>query len=257
MLSPARSVFDVIYDSPWHHPMACWAAALPILWALQKARPRPGGAPAAQLLWRLMLLCQVAIVADAFCTGALSPLAGGSTAAALTGVLFVVLGDLRYFLIFEYFSREYFSRERVGRQAGPGAGWVGWAILFSLLVPTACWLIGLAAPTLYGEPRRQFLTYEVLFLLLLLVLRAVVLPRRLAALGVRHGSVERGQWLWRLTAFEGVQYGLWALADIIILAGVRGGLLLRLFPNVLYYVAFVPFAYFAAPPSLRRPGRGD
>jgi hypothetical protein len=44
---------------------------------------------------------------------------------------------------------------------------------------------------------------------------------------------------------------LWASADVIILAGVDAGFGLRLAPNIMYYVGFVPFAWLTAPEELR------
>ncbi len=249
MTPPARSIFDVIYDSPWHHPGLCWAATPLVLGLLWRARPRAGATPAAATLWRLALLAQLLIVLDALATGSWSPIPEGTAASTAAGVVFVILGDLRYFVLLERYS--------LPGGAGGAARVLGRALGLSLLIPVLFELLTVVLPTVFAEPRRKFLGYEVLFLGLLLGLRFGLLPRRLAAgapgAGPGDGGVRR--WLLQLTTFEMVQYGLWVLADVIILAGARGGLLLRLLPNVLYYLAFIPFAYLTAPPSLRRSAR--
>jgi len=242
---PESSVFDAIYDSPWHHPMLCWAAVPLLLWALGRVRKRPGATPAATTLWRLALLGTLLLFADALCTGAWSPLLPDSRLSGVVGLLFVVLGDLRYFVLLERFAPP----------SGPGLvpppRFWSRALALSLLSPWLSGVLGAAAPALVREPRWRFLSYELTFLLLLAWVRWVRLPRRLRAFPPGPEMVALRHWLLRLTRFEAAQYGLWVLADILILSGVRAGLLLRLIPNGLYYVVFIPFAYFTAPPALR------
>lgn len=245
MNPPDRSIFDVLYDSPWHHPMLCWAATPLVLGLLWRARPRADAAPEARTLWRLALLGQLLIALDALATGSWSPIPADTAASTAAGVGFVILGDLRYFVLLERYSLP----GGPGGAAGPLRGLLR-ALGLSLLIPVLFEVVSLALPTVFAEPRRKFLGYEVLFLGLLLGVRWGLLPRRLAA-----GGQDLRGWLLRLTTFEVVQYGLWALADVIILAGARAGLLLRLLPNVLYYVVFIPFAYLTAPPPLRQPAR--
>lgn len=241
MTAPDRSIFDLIYDSPWHHPGLCLAATPLVLGLLWRARPRAGAAPEAGNLWWLALLAQLLIVLDALATGSWTPVPADTAASTAAGVVFVILGDLRYFVLLQRYSRP----------GGPGGAVRSLvrALALSLLIPVLFELVTLVLPTVFAEPRRKFLGYEVMFLGLLLGLRFGLLPRRLL------GGGELRRWLLQLTMFETVQYGLWVLADVIILAGGRAGLLLRLLPNVLYYVVFIPFAYLTAPPSLRRSAR--
>lgn len=229
--------------------MLCWAATPLVLALLWRARPRPGAAAEAQTLWRLALLGQLLIAVDALFTGSWSPLPTGTAASTAVAILFVILGDLRYFVLLERYSPGV-------PPSGPGGlgrsarGYLR-ALGLSLLVPVVFSAVSQALPAVFSEPRRKFLGYELLFLGLLLIVRLGLLPRRLAAGGA--DTVRR--WLLGLTAFEAAQYLLWVLADVIILAGERAGLLLRLLPNILYYLAFVPLAYLTAPPALRQPRR--
>ncbi|MEN8159516.1 MAG: hypothetical protein ABFS41_05515, partial [Myxococcota bacterium] len=51
-------------------------------------------------------------------------------------------------------------------------------------------------------------------------------------------------------AYAAVYYALWAACDVLILAGVDAGWLVRCLPNQLYYGLTVPFVwwrFFAAP----------
>lgn len=236
------SVFDLIYDSPWHHPMLCWAATPLVLAALWRARPRSDAGTDRRTLWQLALAGQLLIALDALATGSLSPLAMDSAASSAAALGFVLLGDLRYFVLLARFAR---------LQAPPPAQVVIRALALTLLSTALLLVANAFFPMVLHEPRHKFLAYEVLFLLVLALVRWVVLPLWLGAPAEGADSAQRQAWLYRLTAFEAGQYALWALADILILAGARSGLLLRLVPNVLYYVAFVPFAFFTAPPSLR------
>ncbi len=250
MKLPESSIFFAIYDSPWHLPMLCWAAAPLLLWALWRARPTRDTGPSALTLWRLALLGQLLITVDALTSGAWSPIDPTTLASSAAGVLWVVLGDLRYFLLLARFAPPPQPASVTPRPA------VSRALALSLLVPWLNATISAAVPTVFGESRWKFLLYEVLFLVLLGWVRWVRLPRQLATLPPGAETAALGRWLRFLTRFEAVQYGLWVLADVLILLGLPAALMLRMVPNVMYYVAFVPVAYFTAPPSLRRAREG-
>lgn len=74
----------------------------------------------------------------------------------------------------------------------------------------------------------------------------MVLPARL-----REATPEVRRWALALTGFVLGQYALWVAADLLILAGADLGFGLRLLPNALYYAAFLPFVYAAAPAAER------
>ena len=44
--------------------------------------------------------------------------------------------------------------------------------------------------------------------------------------------------------YVAIYYALWAIADVLIIAGIDLGWALRIVPNQLYYAFWVPFAYF-------------
>jgi hypothetical protein len=220
-------MFKAIYDSPWHSPAFFWFAGALFLIALARHLPWLAGA---------LVLFQTALFADALATGAWPP--GGLQSSSFmtpVAIAFVILGDLRFFVIVERFTR---------RTMG-ARGWL-LAIGLSLIVPLASTATRLAWPAAFSEPRVTFLTYELMFLALATSLRVLVFPRRLADAtpGVR-------RWLLGLATYEIAQYGLWALADILILAGVSPAHLLRLVPNALYYAFFLPFVWWTAPAEAR------
>jgi len=67
----------------------------------------------------------------------------------------------------------------------------------------------------------------------LFVALALVVSRRLS------GRFERA-----VLAYAGVYYALWAVSDVLILAGVDAAWLLRCVPNQLYYGFTVPFVWW-------------
>lgn len=213
--------YQAIYDSAWHHPGLAWGGALvaAILFA-RKQRFLVG--------WFALFL--VAIVADAFFTGPLSTVPPKH--AWVAGVVFVILGDLRFFVLAEKFIR--------GRLGGRGIAVAGG---LAFIVPVTTEILRRVVPSIGATPRLTFLTYEVLFLVLALVLRFSVLPARLLGLPqpLRH-------WILRVTTFEVVQYAAWIGCDVLLLAGLEPVILLRIVPNALYYAAFLPFVALTAPP---------
>lgn len=164
------------------------------------------------------------IAVDAWCAGALAPFPSTSRWAMLTGVVFVIVGDLRYFLLVEG-SR---SRRR------------GKAFLLALglafVVPLASQALR-TSPWAARDLRVVYLVYEVAFFALLLAYGGL--------LGRARTRLER-----RLLGFELAQYGAWATVDALLLATKQPALhLVRVAPNVLYYVAFVPFALASVEPD--------
>ena len=108
-----------------------------------------------------------------------------------------------------------------------------------LLVPVG----SLLAKSFSSNGRVHYLTYELAFAALVIGLRTQLVPRLPPGPG-RTFAI-------RLCGYELTQYLLWATADVWILAGRDEGYLLRLLPNALYYVGFVPFAWWAAPKELK------
>src|SRR5688500_18665575 len=171
-------MFKAIYDSPWHAPAFFWLAA--VLFLLVLARHLPW-------LSAFLVLFTFEIAADALASGGWSPLVLlKSEWMTAVGITFVILGDSRFFLLVERAVRSVPERPgdtpREG-EAGlqPPLPLVGGAIAIacSFIVPLSSAAARFAFPAITVDSRRTFLTYELMFLALALVMRFAVLPRRL------------------------------------------------------------------------------
>lgn len=242
-LASATTVYERVYDSAWHHPLLCWLAAPFILAALVSTHDRHSDP--FQLRFALAWLVMIAL--DALWTGSFPPLAPAHPMTQVLAVLFVILGDLRYFQLVETLAPP-------GDRLTSTRGAFLRGVLWSLVVPVSSTAVRLLLPSLFSAKRAMFLLYESLFCVLLVFILIWLLPRRLRRTAAGDPQRElRLHALRLLTVFELAQYALWVLCDALILGGVPQALLLRIVPNFLYYVVFVPFAYFAVPAAVRLP----
>ena len=227
-------MFKTFYDSALQHPgIAFIATALFLIVFATRQR----------FLVGFIALFGLEILADAFFTGAYSPVANTAWMQPVA-ITFVILGDYRYFVAIEKVLATKKNAPIGGM--GPARPWLAAAVL-AFIVPVASVIPQKTMPQYFTQMNAIFLVYEAMFFVLALVLFVGVLPRRLKGV-----DSDLAQWVRRLTLFELVQYGLWATADVLILSGVtEPGYMLRLVPNTLYYGAFLPFLYFSAPARLR------
>jgi hypothetical protein len=225
-------MFKSVYDSAWHNPGAFVLANAALLLFALRAR---GG------LRAFLLVFTAEILLDTTLTNAFSPIP--KHLASTVAIPFVLLGDARVLILFERIRA---ARTTAGFE-GPSRGratLLGLAL--ALLVPVAQSVALALAPGLFVEPRRIFLAYELLALLGLLGYR---IARWEPAAGAMDAGLRR--WGVALWTFVTVQYALWASADAVILAGHDVGFALRIVPNAMYYIAFLPLAWALAPPALR------
>lgn len=222
--------FEAIYGSPWHNPGATLVSLTLVLWLLSRKLPF-------FTAWSVLFLCEITL--DALLTGEISPWRNTATV-GYVAIPFVILGDARYFMLVERFTRA----------PDPAAPTPPRALVIALAqsLPVPALSIGLTKllPHLLPDARSLFLVYEVEFLLVALAWRFWYLPPRLAKV-----PADTARWLRELTAFEAVQYLLWAAADVVILLHHDAGFALRIVPNVMYYGLFLPFALMRAPRELR------
>ncbi len=217
------SIYQRIYDSAWHHPGIAWlGVALLFLWI---ARARP----ASPFLRAFLIGFGITIAVDALCTGALTPVS--SALMSSVGIVFVIAGDWRLFALVEH-------------TVDPRRTWIVRSVALAFLVPVLQAVAIKTWPERFVEPRWIYLVYEALFVLLGLVLRLVVLPRRLA-----HVSPAMRAWALGAVTWFVVQYALWVTSDVLILAGAEWALLLRIVPNTMYYAGFLLFVARTAPRS--------
>lgn len=212
-------MFEALYASGWQFPWGILQLQLIALaWLLARYR-----AIGSRWIAQAAVIMQLLIIADDVSK---VPALDGIAA----GIVFVILGDLRFLLVVERWGH---------RTAPPAWRWLGVPLAVSVLVPTMSWLFVQQAAQI-ANLRVLFVVHELMFAML--------------ALGWLLASRSRGdlptwqrQWIVRLCGFEFVQYGLWVAADLIILFGVDAGFALRAIPNLMYYVAFVPFMVLTAP----------
>jgi hypothetical protein len=201
------SMAKLLYDNPLVATLLpCIAALLVVLLATRKA----GFARAYGVGFG------VAIAADAYLNGPWTFVRQGTAAATAISIFFVILGDFRYFVLIEHALG---TKRPLLRAAG-------WAFVIPVAAQALRWIF----PKLATDERSTYLVYELMFF---------VLACAIAFSRVR-GKASR---LARdATAFEIGQYALWALADIALMTTHNDAFFaLRLVPNLMYYVAFVPF----------------
>lgn len=224
-----------IYASPWHHPGTLLPLAVVGL-AVALARRAQGRDADPPFLRAWLLWWGLEIVLDASLTGFATPLHGHPGAERVASIAFVILGDLRAYVLLE-------------RLTSPSLPWsstwaraLGWSFVASLAVAAAT----LVAPATFAATRHVFLFYELVSLGLFAAWRLAILRRRAPATDAPALGLARA-----VAHFFLAQYALWVTSDVLILSGVDLAYLLRLAPNVLYYGCFVAFVAWRAPRGLR------
>jgi hypothetical protein len=217
---------EAFYASPLQHPWLLWAAAL---LAGRFALSR-GGVDASVRRYAAALV--LLSLADAWLTSSHVYGVGtlGGRASSFVPLFFVLAGDLRFLLLF--------GAATPGGALAPDARGVAGAAALTAVVPVTSQLVLALLPGSAQGPRVLYLVYELLFFgLTLVLLRA-------------HPRIARAPWLTRVCRFVLLYYGLWAAADVLILAGLREpGFALRVVPNLLYYgglIAVIPVAAASA-----------
>ncbi len=213
-----------IYDSAWHHPFVAYVVGIALLVALVRHLP---------FLYGYLVLFTVAILADATATGGWSPVPLGTTAYTVFSVLFIVLGDLRYFVLVERVTHPNATLARV----------MVWSIGVSLIMPVGSGVLTRVVPAMQND-RVLYLVYEA-------VMGCIVVGLDRFRYSVPEVPTEIRAWVHRVSLLFATLYFGWALSDAVILLGVDAGHLLRIVPNVLYYGAFLPFVFATAPTSMR------
>jgi hypothetical protein len=221
-------MFERFYASFTQQPILLWVAALAGLVVVVLRTRVPRSVRVFCLAFGLLPFFDAWLTADDVAGfGALGPLAS-----AVVPTFFVIVGDTRALLVFECATDDGeipLSRAGVLRAA-----------LWSLVVPVASALLRAALPDVPWRMRVVFLFYEVAF-------AALVTARfRLGA-----GKERAPGWTRPVVRYVLVYYVLWALADVMILAGLDAGYLVRVVPNVLYYGGLLAMVSLAAPAPKR------
>jgi hypothetical protein len=222
--------FETFAKTPWILPGPGWIA-LPIVvvLALRLHDFRRVASGAHRHFWfRWGFFFGITTALDAYLNGAWSPFASDSVWATVCGVAFVYLGDLRFFSAALWDGRK---RSLVA------------AFLLSWITPVVTQGVRALLPHLADVPRRTYLLYECIFVIVLAALTV------LAAVVRRHTTLSRLSTTFarRLALFFAAQYVLWILADVVLLGtGHDLGYALRMVPDILYYGIFVSFVLVLA-----------
>ena len=127
-----------IYDSGYHHPLAAYLIGLAFVLVVARKLP---------FLWGYLFVFTVEILADATATGAWSPVPPDTGAYTFFSVLFIVLGDFRYFFLAERVSELGEPRARFVRVLGEqvvgleGMEQIGRAVLQGLRIDALALLL--------------------------------------------------------------------------------------------------------------------
>jgi hypothetical protein len=213
------------YNAGWQFPFA--VMVLPFAFVLYRAiarEPRSGGIDPALApfvsLWTTLFVLETLL--DPLATGPLAKWLSSDFAAQLLGLTFVLLGDFRvYWLVLRFRTPEQTSSRAALEAAALCA-----------IAPALAGLARLSA----GPEQAMWLTHEVVSLGLVFALARFALPSELTH--ARSAAFVRS-----VLGYVAAYYGLWAAADVLILAGIDAGWPVRLVPNQLYYGLFVPFVW--------------
>lgn len=211
-----------IYDSGYHHPLVAYLVGLAFVLVLARRLP---------FLYGYLVVFTVEILADATATGAWSSVPLGTPAYTFWSVLFIVLGDFRYF----------FLAERMIDLDEPITRALVVAACTSLVVPL---VTGILQRAMGLDTRELYMIYEAPMAVIVLALDRFRFQKRIADPEVR-------VFVHRVSVLFATLYAGWAACDLLLYTGFPIGHVLRVIPNVLYYGAFIPFVYYAAPDSMK------
>lgn len=213
-----------IYDSAWHHPFVAYVVGLWLVFAIARRLP---------FLYGYLFVFVTCILADATCTGGWSPVPMGTPAYTFFSVLFIILGDMRYFVLAERVSRPDDSVWRT----------LSFSIPLSFAIPVTTEIMRQTMPIMQND-RVLYVVYEGAMCVLVLLLERLRFGPRVQDPALRR-YLREVSWL-----FAGLYFG-WAFSDVLILLDLEFAHLLRIVPNVLYYGAFLVVVYVRAPERLR------
>ncbi len=156
---------------------------------------------------------------------------GNPDAQTAVEYIFVLIGDLRFIILLAFLLYAQKSMSDLASFSLDGSV-LKPAIIFVMFDSLLIRAIEFAKPEIFAEPRYKFLTYELIFFALTFLWIFAVMPQKNIA------EPER-KFLKRAAIPVFIFYGLWPLADILILKGIDFGYALRVVPNLTYYCVFL------------------
>lgn len=187
-------------------------------------------------LYRYLALFAATTLLDICVAGHLVPIGNAAVQTAIE-YLFVLVGDLRFIVLLAYLIYAGKNMAEL-KKFRPGGDVLRPALIFTLFTTLIISALGFARPDLFTAARHKFLAYEAVFFILTVLWIFVVLPQKPVA------AAER-QFLRSAAVPVLGFYGLWVLADLLILNGKPVGYAVRVLPNFLYYSLFLWWVAFA------------
>lgn len=187
-------------------------------------------------LFKYLLLFAVTTLADILVASKLVPMPDATLQVAVE-YLFVLIGDLRFILLLAYFLYAGLGATDLEKLRLPGSV-LKPAFIFTLFPTILVAALGFAKPQLMTEARHKFLAYELIFFGLTTLWIYIVLPQKTLSAGISRFVKSAA-----LPVF--LYYGLWSLADILILRGIDAGYAIRIVPNFVYYSVFLWWIFVA------------
>lgn len=210
--------FEAFYASAVQHPLLLWlAAGVGLAVCLGRRDLRAS-------VRRYGVALAVLSALDAWLTA--NHVYGLGTLPGAVPVAFVIAGDARYLLLWDAATPD------GAIEITPPA--LARAAALALIVPIAAFVI--TTLLLPGQERVLYLTHELLFCALTLALLRW------------HPNARALPWVRAVSRFVLLYYGLWAAADLVLLAtGADIGFALRVVPNLLYYGGLIAAIGWLAP----------
>jgi hypothetical protein len=177
-----------------------------------------------------LLLFSATTLVDIFVAAKFIPIANAELQTALE-YIFVLIGDLRFVILLAFLL---YGQKKLGdlERFSLSAEVLKPAFVFTLFPTLLVTALGFARPELLKEPRYKFLSYEIIFFVLTFLWMFVVLPQK-------NIPEPEKKFLRRAAIPVFIFYGLWPIADLLILRGVDFGYALRIVPNLTYYCSFL------------------
>lgn len=187
-----------------------------------------------------LLIFSATTLLDILVAGKLIPIARPEVQTSIE-YIFVVIGDLRFIILLAFLIYAQKKMPDV-ENFKPGGSVIKPALIFMMFASLLVQAIDYAKPGLFSEPRRRFLAYELISLALSFLWIYAVMPQKNVA-------EREAAFLRRVAIPVFAYYGLWALADTLILNGFDAGYAIRIAPNLVYYCGFLWWVHFASRPG--------
>lgn len=185
-----------------------------------------------------LLIFSATTLVDILVASKIIPIGNGDVQTAIE-YIFVLIGDLRFIILLAFVVYAQKKMPDIAAFRVDGSV-LKPALIFMMFDSLLIRAIEFAKPGIFAEPRYKFLTYEIIFFVLTFLWIFAVMPQKDIA------ETER-RFLRRVAIPVFIFYGLWPVADMLILKGHEVGYALRIVPNLTYYCGFLWWVLVSVP----------